>query len=275
MGEIKMMKFALKAVTFGVLTAGSTMVMAEDAPSFYGITATGSVAATTDYRFRGITQSSNNPAIQGGFTFSHKSGAYVALWGSSVDFNTPGVSTETDISLGYTNTLKLSDTLALTYDVGVIRYGYIGSDSKFTNPYNGDTGFDFTEFYGKLTFADSLFKGDALSVGVNYSNDYWGHSDEFWYFNVGYSAPIADTGFTGLASVGYNKLKNKDSLLVVAGGPGEDDSYIDYKVGVNYNILGIVAELDVVGTDISTSGMTDAQKKPYDTGLVFSLTKTF
>ncbi|MFX2159780.1 TorF family putative porin, partial [Acinetobacter baumannii] len=96
-----------------------------------------------------------------------------------------------------------------------------------------------------------------------------------WYFNVGYSAPIADTGFTGLASVGYNKLKNKDSLLVVAGGPGEDDSYIDYKVGVNYNILGIVAELDVVGTDISTSGMTDAQKKPYDTGLVFSLTKTF
>ncbi len=44
-----MMKFALKAVTFGVLTAGSTMVMAEDAPSFYGITATGSVAATTDY----------------------------------------------------------------------------------------------------------------------------------------------------------------------------------------------------------------------------------
>ncbi|MEK5750410.1 TorF family putative porin, partial [Acinetobacter nosocomialis] len=76
-------------------------------------------------------------------------------------FNTPGVSTETDISLGYTNTLKLSDTLAPTYDVGVIHYGYIGSDSKFTNPYNGDTGFDFTEFYGKLTFADSLFKGDA------------------------------------------------------------------------------------------------------------------
>lgn len=275
MGEIKMMKFALKTLGLGIFAAGSTMAMAEEAPSFYGITATGSVAATTDYRFRGVTQSSNNPAIQGGFTFSHKSGAYVALWGSSVDFNTPGVSTETDISLGYTNTLKLSDKLAPTYDVGVIHYGYIGSDSKFTNPYNGDTGFDFTEFYGKLTFADSLFKGDALSVGVSYSDDYWGHSDEFWYFNVGYSAPIADTGFTGLASVGYNKLKNKDSLLVVAGGPGEDDSYIDYKVGVNYNILGIVAELDVVGTDISTSGMTDAGKKPYDTGLVFSLTKTF
>lgn len=63
-------------------------------------------------------------------SLSLMSGAYVALWGSSVDFNTPGVSTETDISLGYTNTLKLSDTLAPTYDVGVIRYGYIGSGFK-------------------------------------------------------------------------------------------------------------------------------------------------
>ncbi|MFX9672963.1 TorF family putative porin, partial [Acinetobacter baumannii] len=86
-------------------------------PSFYGITTTGSVAATTDYRFRGVTQSSNNPAIQGGFTFSHKSGAYLSLWGSSVDFGVTGNSTETDVALGYTNTLKLSDKLAPTYDV--------------------------------------------------------------------------------------------------------------------------------------------------------------
>ncbi len=180
--------------------------------------------------------------------------------------------------MGYTNTLKLSDTLAPTYDIGVIHYGYIGSGHSFDRNgigYDGKNGLDFNEVYGKLTFANSLLKGDALSVGVNYSDDYWANSKQFWYFNVGYSAPIADTGFTGLASVGYNKFKNKEALAVVGGGPGKDDSYIDYKVGVNYNILGIVAELDVVGTDISTSGMTDAQKKPYDTGLVFSLTKTF
>ena len=275
MGEIKMMKFALKAVTLGIFAAGSTMAMAEDAPSFYGITATGSVAATTDYRFRGVTQSSNNPAIQGGFTFSHKSGAYVALWGSSVDFNTPGVSTETDISLGYTNTLKLSDTLAPTYDVGVIHYGYIGSKSNAVNTYNGKKGLAFTEVFGKLTFPETLLAGDALSVGVNYSPDYWGRTDDFWYFNLGYSAPIASTGLTGLASVGYNKLKNKDALGVVAGGPGKDDDYVDYKVGVNYNLLGILAEVDVVGTNVSTSGMSDNAKKPYDTGVLFSLTKTF
>jgi uncharacterized protein (TIGR02001 family) len=110
---------------------------------------------------------------------------------------------------------------------------------------------------------------------VNYSPDYWGRTDDFWYFNLGYSAPIASTGLTGLASVGYNKLKNKDALSVVAGGPGKDDNYIDYKVGVNYNFLGILAEVDVVGTNVSTSGMSDNAKKPYDTGVLFSLTKTF
>ena len=76
-----MMKFALKAVTLGIFAAGSTMAMAEDAPSFME-SRQQVVAATTDYRFRGVTQSSNNPAIQGGFTF-HKSGAYVALWGQA------------------------------------------------------------------------------------------------------------------------------------------------------------------------------------------------
>jgi hypothetical protein len=48
-----------------------------------------------------------------------------------------------------------------------------------------------------------------------------------------------------------------------------------YKVGVNYNFLGILAEVDVVGTNVSTSTMSDNDKKPYDTGVLFSLTKTF
>ncbi len=269
-----MKKLALKTLSLGVLASTSVMAMAEDKPSLYGVTASGNVAVTTDYRFRGISQSSNDAAIQGGLTFNHKSGAYLALWGSSIKFDGyEGVSTETDVTLGYTNTLKLSESFAPTYDVGVTHYGYIGSDSEFEN--NGDTGMAFTEVFSKLTFADTMFKGDALSLGVAYSDDYWGHSDEFWYFNAGYSAPIANTGFNGVASVGYNKLKNKESLLVVAGGPGKDDDYIDYKVGVNYNVLGIIAQLDVVGTNISTTGMTDAQKKLYDTGAVFTLTKTF
>ena len=77
MGEINMMKFACKAIALSIFAVTSTFAMAEDKPSFYGVTASGNVSAVTDYRFRGVTQSSNNPAIQGGFTFSHTSGALV------------------------------------------------------------------------------------------------------------------------------------------------------------------------------------------------------
>jgi uncharacterized protein (TIGR02001 family) len=42
------------------------------------------VSITTDYLFRGITQSSHSPAIQGGFDYAHDSGLYLGTWGSSV-----------------------------------------------------------------------------------------------------------------------------------------------------------------------------------------------
>lgn len=274
-----MKKFAYQAAVLASLAASATVAMAEDSKSsIAGFSVAGSVAATTDYRFRGVSQSSNNPAIQGGFTINHESGAYLALWGSSVDFGVAGNSTETDASLGYTNKIHFSPNYSATYDVGITHYGYIGSGHSFDRSgigYEGKNGLDFNELYAKLIFADSLFTGDSLTLGVNYSDDYWAHTKNFWYFNAGYSAPIADTGFTGIASVGYNKFKNKDAMAVVAGGPAKDDSYIDYKFGVQYTVLGVTAELAGVGTDVSTSGVPGALQKPYELGAVFTLSKTF
>ena len=263
----------IKTLALTLTALGTSMAYAEDT-SFAGFSATGSVAATTDYRFRGVTQSANNPAIQGGFTINHTSGAYLALWGSSVDFDIEGNSTETDASLGYASKFNTSPDYSIGYDVGVTYYGYIGG-GKFQNEATGKSGLNFTEFYGKLNFADTLLKGDQITTGLAYSPDYWGRTGHFWYVNLGYSAPIADTGFTGLASVGYNKFKNNDALAVVAGGPGTDKDYVDYKFGVAYTFLGINAELAGVGTNISTTGMNKAEKRPYDLGAVFTLSKSF
>ena len=73
----------------------------------------GNVALTTDYRFRGISQTDRNPAVQGGFDWSHDSGFYLGTWGSNVDF---AGSLELDYYGGYAN--NINDNLA--YDVGVI-----------------------------------------------------------------------------------------------------------------------------------------------------------
>ena len=47
---------------------------------------TGNVALTTDYIFRGVTQTDGGPAISGGFDVD-ADGFYVGVWGSSVDFS--------------------------------------------------------------------------------------------------------------------------------------------------------------------------------------------
>lgn len=81
------MKFSTKALTLAVLSSTATMAMAEDnALSKLGLSFSGSAAVTSDYRFRGMTQNYNDPAVQAGFTLSHSSGLYAALWGSNVNF---------------------------------------------------------------------------------------------------------------------------------------------------------------------------------------------
>lgn len=266
------MKFGLKTLVASVTLMGAINgAFAADVISIPNVTTTGSVAMTTDYRFRGISQTSNNPAVQGGLTFTHASGLYLGLWGSNISSVGHSNSAEMDATIGYATALPLSATLTPTLDVGYIRYGYFGTGDSAP----GNEQPDYNEVYGKLTFADSLVKGDSLSGSVTYSNEYFNQSDEFWNFNASYSAPIADTGFGFVGSVGYNKFKNKAMMAQAIGGDGSDDNYVDYKAGVNFGIQGVTAELAAIGTNVSTSGFSSGAEKPYTTSAVFSLSKSF
>lgn len=266
------MKFGLKTLVASVTLMGAiNSAFAADVISIPNVTTTGSVAMTTDYRFRGISQTSNNPAVQGGLTFTHESGVFLGLWGSNVASVGKSNSAEMDAIIGYSMPLTLSASLAPTLEVGYIRYGYFGTGDSAP----GNEQPDYNEFYGKLTFADSLIKGDSLSGAVTYANEYFNQSDEYWNFNASYSAPIADTGFGFVGSVGYNSFKNKAMMAQAVGGDGSDDNYVDYKAGVNFGIQGVTAELAAIGTNVSTSGFSSGDEKPYTTSAVFSLSKSF
>lgn len=89
------------------------------------------IGVLSDYRVRGIAQTSFKPALQGGVDFAHKSGFYAGVFGSNVkwvkEFNgaTQG-SAEVDLYGGYRGA---TDDLPLTYDVGLITYQYPGNNS--------------------------------------------------------------------------------------------------------------------------------------------------
>ena len=74
------------------------------------------VALTSNYVWRGMTQTGNSPAVQGGVDLAYK-GAYAGVWGSS--FEGAKASSEFDVYLGYAN--SISD---FSYDVGIIQFMY-------------------------------------------------------------------------------------------------------------------------------------------------------
>ena len=118
-------KTLLSAAAVAVFAGGASVASAEESYSI-----SGNVALTSDYRFRGISQSDEDIAIQGGFDFEHESGFYVGTWGSSVDFDTNGPccdgSLELDIYAGFGGAFNED----WGYDVGVLAYLYPGDDGQ-------------------------------------------------------------------------------------------------------------------------------------------------
>ncbi len=248
-----------KLLLVATLTGLSGAVFADETPaSPFGLSVTGTAALTSDYRFRGVTQTFNDPAVQAGFVLSHASGAYAGVWGSNVDFGGTA-HIELDPYIGYATTLDSFANKPLL-DVGLWYYAY---------PSESDL--NWLELYGKLTFKDVLVQGASLLTAVNYTNDYAGKDENSWNVNATYSVPFGTTGFGGVAALGYTQADEYDF-------GGGDDHYVDWKAGVTYSfasVSGLTAELAAVGTDIDTDTMTDLSKRGVETGAVFTLTKAF
>src|SRR5690242_3455072 len=116
------MKKLLLASAVAAALASPAAVMAQAASSPH--TVTGNLSFVSDYRFRGISQTFEGPAIQGGLDYSHASGLYAGTWGSNVSgLQYPnGASMEWDFYGGY----KFAAG-PLNLDVGALYYWYPGA----------------------------------------------------------------------------------------------------------------------------------------------------
>ncbi len=86
-----------KLLLVATLTGLSGAVLADETPALpFGLSFSGTAALTSDYRFRGVTQTQTDPALQAGFTLAHTSGLYFGLWGSNVNFGSGTPSLELD-----------------------------------------------------------------------------------------------------------------------------------------------------------------------------------
>jgi uncharacterized protein (TIGR02001 family) len=179
------------------------------------------VALVTDYYFRGISQTDNDGAIQGGFDYSHDSGFYAGVWGSNVDFGDTHI--EFDTYLGFAG--EMGD---IGYDLGFIKYNY-----------NDTSGYDDPiEWYASLSYS-------YFSVGYAYSPNWFGSDDDSNYLSASFDYDELPMDMALSASVGYSFGDAYEQS------GGTDYEYVDYKIGVNKDIAGVNFDLSYVGNDLS------------------------
>ncbi len=135
------------------------------------VTVSGSAALTTDYVWRGTTQTQGDPAVQAGFKIAGDSGFYGSVWGSNVEFAPEThASSEFDFTVGWSG--NVAEDWAL--DVNVLHYAYPSTT----------TDLNWTELNGTVTWKSNYW----ASLGV--SNEALGYDESGVYGLLGARLPV-------------------------------------------------------------------------------------
>ena len=195
---MRTLKLALAATAASLCFAGAAYAQDDSGPSF-----SFNIGANTDYVFRGISQTDEDPSVFGGVDATMGIG-YAGVWVSNVDFSN-GTDAEYDLYAGIKPTAG-----PVTFDLGVIYYGYVDSP-KGSN-----------QDYVEAKLAASVPAGPAtLGAAVFYSPEFFGDTGDAWYYEVNAAVTIPDTKVSVSGALGRQDIEV---------GPG----YTTWNAGLGY-----------------------------------------
>ena len=198
------------------------------------------VGAATEYVFRGVSQTDEDPQVFGGVDATLGSIGYAGVWASNVDFG-DGADFEYDLYAGVKPTVG-----AVTLDLGVIYYGYADQPS----------GANWDYWEGKV--AASVPAGPAtVGAAVYYSPEFTGDTGDAWHYEANATVPIPNSKFTVSAALGHQTIE-------------EAGDYTTWNVGLGFSLT------DNIGFDVRYWD-TDAHAfgKLYDSRVVGGLKLAF
>jgi uncharacterized protein (TIGR02001 family) len=256
-----MKKTASVALLTVAALASATSVFSQaslDEPSALSFNA----GITSDYRYRGLSQSAKEPAFSAGADYAHQSGLYAGAWVSTINWVKDAGgngSVEIDLYGGYKGVV----TGDIGFDVGLLQYYYPANDLK--NAGTGMKNANTLEAYGALTYGPFVAKyshsttplfGVANSKGSGY---------------VDLSANIdLGSGYSAVPHVGYQRVAKNDA-----------SSYLDYSVALNKDLNGLIYSVSFVGTNFKERNNIHSiypgsgDKSLSGRGMVFALKKAF
>jgi uncharacterized protein (TIGR02001 family) len=252
------MKKIMLATALAALFA-ATAAQAQEAPAAKPDNeVTFNAAVTSDYRYRGISQTRLKPAVQGGADYiNNPTGFYVGTWLSSIKWTKDaggGGNVEIDVYAGKRGELAKD----VTYDVGVLTYVYP------SNGLSGVPGFvsaNTTEIYGQLGYGPAYIKYSHAVTNLFGFVD----SKNSGYVDIGANID-AGSGVTANLHVGHQKVENNSA-----------SSYTDWKVGATKDFGVVTGALAVIGTNAGKTAYASPANGKFlgKTALFLTISKTF
>ena len=201
------------------------------------------------YSFRGIDQSGEEAAVQGGFDWAHDSGFYIGTWASNVDFNDNDSVTEFDFYGGYAKEIQNGINL----DLSMIGYTYPGAYASSNYDYY-EYSFGLGKSIGPVSF----------STAINYSPEFFAKSGDATYWQGG-----LDYEFQGIKISGHVGKQWID-LETTYGAP----DYVDYSIGTSYAWQGFDLSVAYVDTDVD-AGWNSTDQSGKEGRTIFGVSKSF
>jgi uncharacterized protein (TIGR02001 family) len=227
------MKLKAKSALFLTALLAGTAAMAQTAAPEPDYTLSYNVGVVSDYRFRGLSQTTFDPALQGGVDFSHKSGLYLGVWGSNIKWIKDYVgatdgSLEVDLYGGYKGAIGKD----ISYDLGVITYRY---PSNTAGDVAGFANADTTEIYAALTYSVVTAKYSRSTSNFIANSSSAGSQ----YFEVAATFDLGN-GLSLTPHVGHQTIPNQ----------AVDGDYTDYSLTLAKDFgNGLTASVAAIGTN--------------------------
>jgi uncharacterized protein (TIGR02001 family) len=187
------------------------------------------LAVTSDYRFRGQSQSDNNAAVSGSIDFASESGFFAGVWASTIDFNDfNDTSVEVDLYAGITTAL----TESTEFTIKVVYYAYPDQDN-----FNPD--YDYVELLASVSHD---FGGASVAAEVAYSPDYFAQTGSAVALTGTLEVPLAEW-LSASGHLGYQSIDDN-------GAYGTPD-YAFYDIGLSATWEMLTLDVRWVDTDLS------------------------
>lgn len=227
-------------------------------------TLSSNIGVVSNYYARGVSQSWNMPAVQGGFDVAHSSGFYAGAWGSSISERTyVGAQTEFDVYGGYNGTIAAVEGLGWT--VGAIGYFYPGGGWDKYDLLTTDQGRkikeDFSTYEGNVGLSYKWLSAKAsVTLGEWYGankNTGWSKSSSgSFYVELNANVPLP---FWGLNLIGHvGRLDVKGELVNDGSFPnanGTAASIVETKADMTDYKIGLSKAFTIAGSEGWNAGL--------------------